>query len=123
MICASTFQLEYRAMRRLLREIMDYWPLGIMEYRALPFGRAIGIVDLAEIYKTDEAVHYGLTPYLTAGDFEREQHMGNFSAGRFAWDTQNPRRFKESFPVRGWPGLFNIPDDLVETALKGEGNA
>lgn len=78
-------------------------PREMLEY---PRGVALCVVDLREIFRTDD-------PQLQYFCDEQEQILGDFSPGRFAWELTNVRRFKEPWPVTGRQGLFNVPDEMT----------
>ncbi len=107
-ICAGTHELSLLERRDigyrpqvLGKDVEWYFLLG---YPGLPFGKALGIVTLVNCFQATE-MHLPLS--------EKEEALGDFSWGRWVWVLQDPRRFKEPFPVRGQQGLFNIPDELI----------
>jgi hypothetical protein len=71
----------------------------------LLFGKAVALVDLVDCRPT---VSLGLPEYW------REEKLGDYSPGRYAWVTTNCRIF-EPFPVTGRQGLFEVevPDALA----------
>ena len=63
----------------------------------LQYGRAVCIVNLVDILKTEDIVVSGI-----------EKKFGDFSPGRFAWKFQNVRRFVNPPLIRGKQGLFDV---------------
>ena len=86
--------------------------IGIL-YRAritlddLSPGRAVALVDLVTILKTDDIVDQN----WPEGD---EKYFGDFSPNRHVWKLQNVRRFVNPPFIRGRQGLFEVPDDLIK---------
>lgn len=65
----------------------------------LPLGYLLGVVDLVDCRRTDD-VRRGLS--------DRERAFGDYGPGRFAWKTQNVRRFAQPIPCVGSQGLFAL---------------
>ena len=65
----------------------------------LPFGMALGIVELIDCIRTDD---------LTLAQVNGQEPFGDFSIGRFAWKLENIRRFKNPFPALGRQGFFDV---------------
>lgn len=72
---------------------------------SLPFGAIIAVVELVDCRPTEN-----LDPGLPEIEF------GDFTEGRWAWITQNPRQINPPIPYRGQQGLFEIPDDILAGA-------
>ena len=70
----------------------------------LQYGRAVCIVELVDIFKTEDIVVSHI-----------EKKFGDLSPGRFAWKFENVRRFANPPWVRGKQGLFDVPDDLIKS--------
>lgn len=73
---------------------------------SLPFGAIVAVVDLVYCLPTTEII---------VG--EREQAFGNYSTGRWAWITRNPRAVNPPIPYRGRQGIFEIPDEILQGVL------
>jgi len=92
--------------------------IGIL-YRAgitwndLSPGRAVAIVDLVTILRTDDIVIQGkgIDQNWPQGD---ELYFGDFSPNRHVWKLQNIRRFVNPPYIMGRQGIFNVPDDLIK---------
>ncbi len=81
-------------------EFGDDWPAD------LPSGALIAICDRVLCLPTDR---------MYPDPEERAQ--GNFTHGRFAWDTLNMRELPAPIPWRGMQNLFDIPDHIITGAL------
>lgn len=90
------------------------WVTGSGIYSKLPFGHALCIVD---VYDCVQADAYEDAQTSTPENI-LENKLGDYSVGRFVWLTRNVRRFKTPFPFKGKQGFFDVPDELVEAALK-----
>jgi hypothetical protein len=64
---------------------------------ALSFGKAVAVVDLYRVERTDSC---------TLGEVEQEREFGDYSPGRWAWFTRNLRAI-EPFEMLGHQGLWN----------------
>ena len=62
-----------------------------------PEGVALAVVNL-----------YGVTPTEDALPNPLEEALGNYKPGRSAWLTNDCRRLRKLFPVRGRQRLFNV---------------
>lgn len=71
------------------------------------YGLALCVVDVSGCVPTEEAAPTRL-----------EHALGNYEPGRFAWVTKNCRPVKP-FAVRGYQGLFDVPDERIEWAGTG----
>jgi hypothetical protein len=79
----------------------------------VPFGMALCIVEVYDCQKTEK--FYVTAPSVCEIQISaQEWELGNYVGGRYAWMTRNLRAFKRPFPVRGFQGLFNVPDDVIE---------
>lgn len=69
-------------------------------HRELPRGCVLGVVELINMHKTEDVV-------LGVGKAERA--FGDYSPGRFAWETAigSARRFRTPVPARGHQRLFS----------------
>lgn len=72
----------------------------------LPFGAIVAVVRLVDCAYIEPRT----TP------IERDERaFGDYTHGRFAWQTTGLRKLAEPIPFRGAQGLFDIPDDLIPT--------
>jgi hypothetical protein len=65
----------------------------------LNYGRAVCIVDLVDVLKTEDIVVSNL-----------ERAFGDYTPGRYAWKFENIRRFANPPLVRGGRRLFEVSD-------------
>jgi activating signal cointegrator 1 len=79
--------------------------------RRIPFGCILCVVDLIDCVRITAT-------NAPAGD---EYAFGDYTPGRFMWHTANLRRLPTPIPYRGAQGLFEIPDDLLNTDVPPEG--
>ena len=79
------------------------------------FGRALGSTQLAFGHAVALVRLYDCEATIWTGAPSGERMFGDYSAGRFAWCTDQRRRLRP-FPVRGSQGLFTVrlPDDLED---------
>lgn len=94
------------SMSVLYRHGIDY------DYLSLPFGMALCVVELLDVYETD-LTHLESTIVMTTREWEQEKSLGDYRPGGHAWRLKNVRRFKEPWPVKGQQRLFNVPDDEI----------
>jgi len=87
--------------------------VGTDHPRDLPFGEAIAIVDLVDIFRTDFFAR------ASAGQYEFD--YGDFAPGRFAWKLENVRPLARGWEIRGHQQLFNV--ELPTRILEGRGFA
>jgi len=71
---------------------------ALPESMKLDYGAVIGMVEIVDCVPVEEVMHT-----LT----EREQVLGDYSPGRFAWVLQNPVMFDTPIPARGKQGWWN----------------
>jgi hypothetical protein len=100
LICASKIRLP-------TVKIIDLMVRARITVNDLNPGRAVTLVDLIHIYRTDD-LHYGQLG-------ENEEFYGNLFPGRFAWQLKNIRRFVNPPLVRGRQGLFDVDDNLIKS--------
>jgi len=91
LICASKKKLPFI-------EIASILMAAKLSKDDLVYGRAICVVELSDILKTDG---------LAVSHLERK--FGDFSPGRYAWKLDNPKRFTYPPYVRGHQGIFDVP--------------
>ncbi len=77
-----------------------------LDAESIPFGALVGVADLVRCCRAED---------LDVSD--RERLLGDYSRGRFAWVLENVRAFEKSIPFKGRQGLFDVPDDIVASAL------
>lgn len=70
----------------------------------LPFGMALGVVDLVDCIRTDD---------MTLAQMHTAQHFGDFSLGRYAWRLDNVQPFKNPRPITGGQRIFNIKSPWI----------
>ena len=73
-------------------------PGGTVRRDHLQCGNAVAIVELVEWWSTDWPIPVAIN----------ESRLGDYSRGRFAWETTNLQRIVYPFPVRGRRGLFGV---------------
>lgn len=96
LICSTKNGLSKKAFNETVKE------LGFEELE-YPLGQALCVVNLYDVIPTSELDFYEIG----------EEHLGDYSPGRFGWLTDNSRPIKP-FPVKGQQGLFNVDDELIE---------
>lgn len=104
-------------------------PDGAPSYASLPFGRAVAVVDLVAVVRTeflvqsnsDEAKALRLEffgeEWITSKCPKPEALLGNYQPGRFAWVTRNLRPLKSQRAVKGRQKLFDVADSALLGAL------
>ena len=70
-----------------------------VEIGNLPFGMALGVVDLVDCIKTDD---------ITQAQIGTDRPFGDFGLGRYAWRLENVRPFEKPLPVKGKQGFFDM---------------
>lgn len=73
----------------------------------MPFGAIVGKVEMVDCVKTED---------LRETISRSEYMFGNYGAGRFGWVFEKSVDYP-FVPYKGEQGLFNIPDELVESCL------
>lgn len=71
----------------------------------LPAGALVAVCELVGCIRTDR-LHVD----------NEEFAQGDFTAGRFAWDTQNMRELPAPIAWRGMQSLFDVPNHVVTGA-------
>lgn len=71
----------------------------------LPLGSVVAVGSLVQVRRTDDAVHY---------ISHTERQLGNWSAGRYAWQLNNVRPLDEPVPARGQQRLWNFDADKLD---------
>lgn len=89
-------------------EFMRFFHLIGLDMFKLPLSAALGICDLAAVYRTEDVI----------GKISDEERMfGNFAPGRAAWHLKNVRMFEQPIFVRGQQGLWKwtlpLPGGMV----------
>jgi hypothetical protein len=96
-------------------EIMGAAEMAGWEMLSIPRGMIIGFVRVDDVLMTGGAQPTGL-----------EHRLGDWQAGRFAWQLSNPIRLQEPIKAKGslglwnwqidresWVRMLNVPDDLA----------
>lgn len=80
----------------------------------LPFGKVLSVGRLTNIYKTEKVVNL-----ISA----QERVLGNYSPGRYAWETSGMIQLPEPIPARGMPGLWGweMPQKLIDSGTVFQG--
>jgi hypothetical protein len=111
-ICASkTWRSECDYAVRHVPEIAK--ALKDASIQELPRGVAVCLVKLVDCQQTYRTIYTGQPIRWWAGKEEiadADLPFGDFSPGRFAWGLELIRRIEPPFPVRGYQGLFDLPD-------------
>lgn len=76
----------------------------------LPTGVFVGVVELVDVFKTED-----IYPSLS----EDELAFGDYRMGRYAWKLENPKKLHVPIKSRGWQRLWNINDDIWEYISRG----
>lgn len=85
----------------------------------LPFGAVIAVGSLVDCVPTDEVLpedrFWSRRPPNVESDLLdwREDDLGDFSPGRFAWMFEDLHPLAVPVPFRGRQRLFNVPDALL----------
>lgn len=88
-----------RELSKILSEYREEQTKGaICVPPVLVFGAVIGTVEIVDCVPVEE-----IRDKLT----EREEALGDYSPGRFAWVLQNPEMFDTPIPERGNQGWWN----------------
>jgi hypothetical protein len=74
--------------------------------RALPRGALLGTCNLLNCIPTAD-MHVG----------PEERAQGNFTPGRFAWESDDRKLLPRPIPFRGRQSIFQVPDDLIVAAF------
>ena len=96
-----------------LEGIYNSWPFDEFHKQLgkLEFGRIVGAVEITGC-TTSEYWIYNHSPEVEST--HEEFHMGDFSAGRFAFPLLNPIRFEESIPHKGQQGkIMKVPASIL----------
>lgn len=80
---------------------------------ALPRGVIVGTVEVVEMVDFD--------PELWDALRDQHLHPGPGPGNWRGWRLRNPRRLEEPIPCRGLPGLFQVPEDIVERIRWADG--
>jgi hypothetical protein len=72
---------------------------------SLPFGKALCVVDVVNIHRTER-----VRDFISAD----ERAFGDYSTGRYAWELSNLRPFADSVDLRGMQGLFDFHCPLCD---------
>jgi len=94
LICASQKRLPFTEISTIL-SMVNLTP------NDLSYGKALAIVDLTDVFPTENL--FIQNRYI-------EQKFGDFSPGRYAWKLENIRQIKEPILIHGRQGLFDVPE-------------
>jgi len=78
---------------------------GYTKAEELPSRAILCVVKLVGCHSTD------MCPKPIVERIKLEFPFGNYSGGRFAWETRMVRAFKSPIPARGAQGFWNWPFD------------
>jgi hypothetical protein len=91
----------HAAKRRLTEyelDLLDEWPLPI-RLDEIPYGAVVAVATLADCRMMASG----------RGPDDKEDALGDWSPGRFAWALHDVRQLAFPFPCRGAQGLFDLP--------------
>lgn len=79
---------------------------GAKKFGDLPFGKVLCVVDLTDVKRI-----HGVDGGVIFGNMlsEKEENLGDYSHGRFAWKLENVRMCRMPLTARGRQGLWNWP--------------
>lgn len=77
-------------------------------YDGLPQGKIIGQVEVVGTQRTDVWLSDKITNGKIDPEWANEFAFGDYSGGRFAWQTINPVRFDKPIPAKGSQGFWNF---------------
>lgn len=110
----------YRAL-----ELIGQQPQGRRPVDSMPLGAVIGCVNVRAILPTDKVQwmpnhnrYFGCDGYsgtVVVGSWEKA--FGDYSDGRIAIVTDEPRAFRKPVPLPGRQSIFQVPDAMVQTGL------
>lgn len=83
--------------------------VALPENATLHYGAVIGTVEIVDCVPVEE-IRDSLT--------EREEALGDYSPGRFAWVLENPVMFEHPIPVSGHQGWWNWDECAIPTKPK-----
>lgn len=81
----------------------------------LPTGAIVALCNLEECYKVDNSHDYGTIGLkaksgkfiMWGGSRSNEYYFGDYTDGRYAWQTSNVRQLLAPIPAKGMQGLWN----------------
>lgn len=76
-----------------------------LTYETLPLGVLLGTVNVKEIHE--------MTPAYIQQQSPTELATGNWTPGRFAWEMEQHRFFKNPVPCRGLQQLWKVPEEVA----------
>jgi hypothetical protein len=82
---------------------------GLARWWLLPRGVVLGSVDLLACTRVEDLT--SIPP--------DQRSLGDFRAGRWAWQLSNPRQLTVPYPVCGRLGVFLLPFELPSHFLEG----
>ncbi len=108
-----------------IRDAVTEWDFAVNP----PLGCAVCILNLIDCQRLGPD---GITDFIYPAGWswrpdgpQKEVLFGDFSAGRFAWLTQEVQPLRDPLPVTGRQRLFNldVPEDTLDPVLFGDGSA
>jgi hypothetical protein len=108
LIHASKSRQSYDCVK--YRWVMDY-ECRLPAWSELAIGAIVGVVDLVGCSK--------LVPTFC----ETHGEAAKWHEGPWCWELRNPRPFTTPIPYRGAQGLFDVPDEIVKSAMSQQGAA
>ncbi len=100
--CSSAYP---KHAKEAARQPMIYRALStLFESRARPTGAIVAVVRLI-----------GCIPTNLFNVPNRERPFGDYSPDRYAWILNHGMRLREPVPCPGKQGLWEVPDDVLET--------
>ena len=89
---------------------------GSVKRVTLTVGAIIGVVELAEIYTTENILVNFNFFTMVASEAKREKAFGNYEPNRFGWLFKNPIEFKTPIECRGLQSLGS-PKPEIEALI------
>ncbi len=80
--------------------------LGLAGLVGAPLGSIVAVARLSGVRPTE---------HLIEEISETEEMLGNYGPRRFGWMLKDIRKLDDPIPYRGMQGLFEIPDDILNT--------
>lgn len=91
------------------------WPNGVDE-PWIRTGAIIGVLDIVEMFTTNEAIDAGLI------DRPSEREFGDYGPNRYAWATANPIKLTFPIPCNGALQLWTVPDHIERQIIEQIGD-
>lgn len=91
----------------------EFFKKHVPSKNILHFGAIIGTVKIINVYPSSE-----IFEKLTKAGNSGELAFGDYRAGRYAWQLEEPKMFERPIFYRGMQRLFDVPFELVEDEVK-----